>query len=759
MVAYKWIFDYNVVAHLDPDYTQYLDDTRNQTRKIVDDRCQQLGISIRLPDTRVRYRMELAEQRRQQHGREVRLAFNHEYTEFEQDVIDLMTTNKQEESANTFTENSDYDAEFYDPAHIAEDLKKEFDEDTFQKHTRNHLLYVPYYYKLKSEYKNPPKVEMDKYIGPELQLMPPKTVLDVGSQIVYETGIYHGINETSYADASVLINRCKFTKDKKDGKIRLIYSSYWFDRINNATHEIKDHFNMATYNPKTKQMYIRKYEAKKTRGDRVRYKVVLHNCGINMVHISSLLLRVEALCPEIGNKFVRAIFEAVQADVPDVWVDYDRVFLPQWITSPEKQEWENRSTARDFVMYQLGHLVLEHKIGRPIPWLDIDTYHIMTRMYEDRALDTEQEYCDGRIHEITDLMKVRKKRIGKLIANLKKHNNFTSMVQTLLGAVYSKQTMQFIKIFQNDAGVHEIINLNRLMNDDEAPKICKHFISSTLNKLSKCWIPRNEKAFAKSAIDYIIDSVRPHGQRGRRSPWTESYVKLCSRFINVDDGKLQGVPTWYTWEDMMTMANQIHVRVRPNKFKDARDVRILHDMLADRHRRDQTAIRKYKHQPFLEFDHPEKEYNGFVFEFLSTAEELVHEGTVMHHCVASYADRCLAGNSLIFSMRKDDKSFVTIELNGRNYDIMQKYTIADNVITNMKVLDLINKWHRDIIEMHKNDEDCYEVLAIQRIHEIMKEDDPESYRMLRDIMNRFEWQQAHHPRPVRQNVNNLEYGL
>ena len=117
--------------------------------------------------------------------------------------------------------------------------------------------------------------------------------------------------------------------------------------------------------------------------------------------------------------------------------------------------------------------------------------------------------------------------------------------------------------------------------------------------------------------------------------------------------------------------------------------------------------RKYENVMFEEFSVPDKEYDGFRFVQLKTADELVYEGTVMHHCVGSYADKCADGRSIIFSMRKDDRSYVTIEVSPTTYEIVQQYTLHDITITSGAVLDIIDKWRNDYMDLHKNDEISY----------------------------------------------------
>jgi hypothetical protein len=71
-----------------------------------------------------------------------------------------------------------------------------------------------------------------------------------------------------------------------------------------------------------------------------------------------------------------------------------------------------------------------------------------------------------------------------------------------------------------------------------------------------------------------------------------------------------------------------------------------------------------------------------VVELLDT-DQLVREGHAMHHCVATYAYRCVKGTSAIWSLRRrglgddelagagKDRSVLTIEVDPRTATIVQ----------------------------------------------------------------------------------------
>ncbi|TIU29525.1 MAG: hypothetical protein E5W38_21055, partial [Mesorhizobium sp.] len=60
----------------------------------------------------------------------------------------------------------------------------------------------------------------------------------------------------------------------------------------------------------------------------------------------------------------------------------------------------------------------------------------------------------------------------------------------------------------------------------------------------------------------------------------------------------------------------------------------------------------------------------FYIRQLKTAEDLVSESRAMHHCVSTYAAKCIAGNASIWTLRRKalgkTERLLTIELDPRN---------------------------------------------------------------------------------------------
>lgn len=194
------------------------------------------------------------------------------------------------------------------------------------------------------------------------------------------------------------------------------------------------------------------------------------------------------------------------------------------------------------------------------------------------------------------------------------------------------------------------------------------------------------------------------------------------------------------------MADRMNIRLRPNKFKNEEDVKHQHDLLFELTNRDRSMLQDYANITFKELAIPDKEYDGFTFVQLTTADDLVHEGKTMHHCVGGYASRCVEGQSIIFSMRKGDRGYVTVELDGMSlpYHVHQKYSIDDVHVTNEAALELINNWIEDVNELHKEDmipyaQECKNVAntfkAERRLEKLMELKDEANEDTLTHINN------------------------
>lgn len=81
----------------------------------------------------------------------------------------------------------------------------------------------------------------------------------------------------------------------------------------------------------------------------------------------------------------------------------------------------------------------------------------------------------------------------------------------------------------------------------------------------------------------------------------------------------------------------------------------------------------------------------WAFMELTSGKELFEEGQSQNHCVASYATRCVAGHSAIFSMKRDGKRCLTIEICPKRRVLVQARGRFNRDRTPQEEI-VINKW-------------------------------------------------------------------
>jgi len=355
----------------------------------------------------------------------------------------------------------------------------------------------------------------------------------------------------------------------------------------------------------------------------------------------------------------------------------------------------------------LAAIILQHRVGKPIKWL---TYTLVKNIWE---LIGDKHFQEIGIHwsDITAQTKkaaaLRRKTIFKLVPNLKKSNHMQTAIKTIIG----KHCNKFIVKMFNSRHIYIqfIQTWVHATSEGLVSKNLYHFVSNSINTDYTQEEMHELTTNVTTILEMLSRKVHRHDVNGTNFDINnynliiDSYIKTYKRLRNV------GItfPSWNMWYDMYDMASQLNIRLRINKLTNQIEIRELHDRLSDIIRRDKVTIKKYRNTIFAEFKVPDKKYDEFEFIQMLTAEDLVEEGTMMKHCVASYANKCADGDSIIFSMRKNGKGYVTIELSTIDYKVTQKYTIKDYTVTNDYILGIIGKWNSDCIELHKDDKQTY----------------------------------------------------
>jgi len=576
---------------------------------------------------------------------------------------------------------------------------------------------------IKKEYENPPNPNFDPSI---LALPVPNRFLLSESKVWQDEDTLYIFSRGIHFDESKFISSfTKYRFAQSEDKIRLFHTSYRFDRKKNVTRELKKNFHMLIYNTTTKQIY-RLIKQKSSKKSSSHFKTKIENVFYILTRNSSSSGTPERL----QKRFVDAITKAAIKDVPNLVIPRASFISNDPPTTTGRSVMVNLThieeiSEREFRTLKLLAIILQHKVGQPMPWLnDIlmrNMWYIMsdTKYYRgvlNLQLGKDTDAAIRIRKSIETAESIRKKTVFKVVPNLRKSNHMKTVVKTLLGDHYHHFFLKLFNVVWLEAFLS---NWLRWSYNGTMRKNIYHWLVQSINSNNIVLLKAVIKLI-RPVLEYFV-SEEPSQQE---ISIIDSYVKMCQKMLKnpesiaCDNWNDTNLLNWRAWRDLFNMASQIGIRIRPNKFKNFGEVRNIHDKLSAIVRRDIRILRKYENVVFEEFANPNKEYDGFKFLQLRTAKELRHEGTVMHHCVASYANKCVEGSSIIFSMRKDDKSYVTIDVNPRTYEISQKYTLHDITVTSQAVLDLIDEWRSDYLKLHQDEEESYYDRCQRKIKEV-----------------------------------------
>jgi len=541
-------------------------------------------------------------------------------------------------------------------------------------------------------------------------LPPPKKYLEVGSQFFKAPNIHYSFCTATETNKDVVkIVSTKLSHNYP--KVRIINTAYRFDRGRDVTSEIRMYLSIIVLNLDTYKLYHVSQRRKNPGSPKrsIRYKQVVRQYFLNLEPMKGAIPTDRW----IRRQFYDIICNHARSVIPDIYCPEIRL---------------DRALGKKYDNFgiSLTVLMIQIRVGQPLPWMENEDClsSMLSLAHSDKIHELVQadplhpldlgEFCCA-------LRNYKRKTIYKMVDKLKENPKPKTILRTILGKYYRNL---YYKLTLTWLGKTSASPYNRLPNllrfaamvsTDIVPNSLYHFVSYLVkNQLGK-------QAF--NAYKYLYECMTTVGydltsdmnDRERKSLYHQiaMYTKLAKRFLEAEEAS---VLEWTTYRDTVNMAQDVNIRIRPNKFRCVEEVKRVHDTLAEIQQRDLHVRDDYQGFEFLPLETPDKEYAGFKFTQLLTPDELLEEGKNMHHCVGGYSESCLTGRSIIFSMNKDGRSWVTIELSGsiRGYPINQKYTIKDFSVTNPEILSAITKWHLDVIKLHNKKVDDIEELYSTR---------------------------------------------
>ena len=555
-------------------------------------------------------------------------------------------------------------------------------------------------------------------------LPPPKRFLDAGSSmwcspyVVYKdiTPLY--VDDYTPKDADnkwAIYKMSKYLLSIKGPLVRLVSVTYRFDKLNNSMTEYKKTTHIITFNRDTGKLYYIQWRSNR-KGK--KYHRVIRNVLWNSATISLYILHSGGL----GRLFLKYMIDNLYKRIPDavLYITLDDVVEHEYIPSGAKSILlPDNIPVTTQISLLLLLILLQELANAPIKWLTftvlLNSYTFVSDFY---ALKPREDSKEMDIRQIYG--------IGK---KLRKKNNLNTFLRGIMGCKYKKS---FSTLFQTPMSYNGQLSFIASwvkylsINNTGNTKYIYHWFTNIIKNRNETHIEGAVKIL-RSCMSYTNFTDDEQDIMG-------SYIKFADPMIKSDGAGLSEI-NWYTWRDTFNMARDLNIRLRVNKLKTSDDVRNVHDELVKILNRNRDILNKFKDDPFIVFKSPDKSYKGFKFIQLLNAEELRDEGNTMHHCIASYAKRCMNGTSIVFSMQKEDKHYATLEINGTTNELKQKYTIYDNVITNKNILNIIDEWMKDIGKIHRNDSKTYKELALKALSDKHAEEIVKHFDTQEDIMD------------------------
>jgi len=587
-----------------------------------------------------------------------------------------------------------------------EDFKKEYPKKYFLRHdiqNANHLAGNPHV----------------------LALPPPKWCLDKGSRIIIggREMYFHGYKRSGRWEMGEISSL--EVRDFPEG-VRYEKRCYYLNRIRahktgtngyndvefGVMSEDKGLRSSAKYHRFRKSLYKIGIVTKDVKCKKGSYPgKTMHRHTYAVLDMSynpySAMVGVE-IHPVMCAKFINRVQQIVKEDVPDI--------LCYPVTPDDLLSSNNRSESMDSRLFPI---IFQHKLGKSLlGWTNLDksALHLYKMMGE---FNRGEEFSGGFESGLKRVRNDKSRRQRKFWRIFRKYPNWTGLLQASFQECYRKSVPAMVNaILTSREGFGGVVDPSRSLN------FLMKFLKSSPDQRMY-----NLVAATKGNSDTFVHNLGMvealHNYHFKEVPVvTEAWLSLCERFARSGEK----FPSWVTFRDMHNMSEQYHLRIRPNRFNNAEDVKQLHDTLVGFINRDDRTIENARREgkKFKEYDHPDKEYDGFRFEFMSDPVALVEEGRAMRHCVGngSYADKCLEGRSLIFSMRKGDRRYVTLELSGRTKElkILQHYSIGDVIVSGSAANKIIQTWLRDLNNMHVKDVHSYQELVEMDIYQAQLED-------------------------------------
>lgn len=224
------------------------------------------------------------------------------------------------------------------------------------------------------------------------------------------------------------------------------------------------------------------------------------------------------------------------------------------------------------------------------------------------------------------------------------------------------------KVVLNDASREEYLVLRRgLMNS-----------SLLINFRHERWIPI-QAIYAVNKFPWLINSKASIKQ----------VFMDCERLTDVS-AMLAKCDIY--WSDALNLARLLRIEdaeVALNRCLSFEEVKVVHDRWTEKLNRSRTLLT----QGGIQFPEPPFEGTNAIVA-ITTEHDLIAEGRLMHHCVASYVEAIRTGKSYVYRILHPERATLELRLKGDRAYVRQ-IALAYNQKPSETTMLAVNKWLND----------------------------------------------------------------
>ena len=211
------------------------------------------------------------------------------------------------------------------------------------------------------------------------------------------------------------------------------------------------------------------------------------------------------------------------------------------------------------------------------------------------------------------------------------------------------------------------------------------------------WLKDNNLPTTNEEIDSVLgfwgsENYRTITKKASPEQERETYRYLCRKKMKE---KMSTHTLTILYKDYLEFASRLGYDLSDGKNRYPAKLKVMHDRLSEQITAQENAAANEKIQKVAaHLAQYTWQKDGFVIRPAGSAQELIDEGKMLHHCVGTYVDRYASGKTALFFIRhadSPDEPFYTLELDEQHMTVKQNHG-AHNSLQTPEVKAFEEKW-------------------------------------------------------------------